>query len=228
MNVQVILHASFEPAGVIKDWALEHGHELMTVCPYRGEKLHELDQFDALIIMGGPQSALDADQYAYLLDEMNLIREAVLAEKRVLGVCLGAQLIGQSLGGNAERSPHKEIGIWPVQLTEAGRQDPLLAHFPAVFDVAHWHGDMPGIPQGAEVLASSVGCPRQIVRFREHVYGFQCHPEMTVDVMKRLADHCEEELVDGKFIQLPQQFLNYDYSQMNEYIFSFLNRFFKK
>lgn len=226
MIVQVILHASFEPTGVIHDWALKHGHELIEVYPYRGDQLKGLDSFDVLLIMGGPQSPLQADQFPYLYDEMALIREAVLANKKVLGICLGAQLIGQALGAAAERSPHREIGIWPIELTAAGIADPMLEGFPQQFDVAHWHSDMSGVPEGAEVLARSPGCPRQIIRYHDHVYGFQCHPEMTRSVMTRLADHCADDLDGSTYVQSRDQIIAQDFAAINQHAFRFLQRFF--
>ncbi len=228
MRVQAILHASFEPTGVIQDWAVCHGHTLMDVYPYRGERLLELDEFDALIIMGGPQSVLRVDEYPYLQDEMELIYRSICAHKRVLGFCLGAQLIGQSLGAPGQKSPHKEIGIWPIELNEQGRCDPLLAQFPASFDVMHWHSDMSGIPEGAEVLAYSAGCPRQIIRFADHVYGFQCHLEMTKAVIQRLVRHCKADFDNSPFVQAQSLLLQHNLDAINEKAFLFLDHFFKK
>ena len=226
MKIQDILHASFEPTGVIQDWAANNSHELIESYPYRGEQLQGLDAFDVLLIMGGPQSAVEVQKYPYLYDEMALIREAILAQKKVLGICLGAQLIGQALGANAERSPHKEIGVWPVQLTPAGEYDPMLREFPRCFEAAHWHNDMPGIPEGAEILATSAGCPRQIIRFRDHVYGFQCHPEMTLSVMTRLSTHCSHDLNGGQYVQSREELLTQDYTAINKHAFRFLDQFF--
>ena len=226
MKIQVILHASFEPTGVIQDWTADNGHELIEVYPYRGEQLKGLDSFDALLIMGGPQSPLEAEKYPYLFDEMALIREAILTKKKVLGICLGAQLIGQALGADAERSPYKEIGVWPVELTAVGEVDAMLYEFPQRFEVAHWHNDMPGLPEGAEVLATSPGCPRQIIRFRDHVYGFQCHPEMTLSVMTRLSDHCSEDLDGSEYVQSREELLAQNYTAINKRAFRFLDLFF--
>lgn len=226
MKIQAILHASFEPTGVIQNWATDHGHDLVDIHPYKGEVLLAQDAFDALMVMGGPQSVLKVDQYPYLIHEIETIRASIDAGKKVLGFCLGAQLIGKALGADGERSPHREIGMWPIALTEAGQRDPMLYDFPKVLDVLHWHSDMAGIPEGAEVLATSPGCPRQVIRFTERVYGFQCHPEMTHTVLQRLCKYCDNQLDESKYVQSAEVMMQHDLSDMHEKAFSFLDRFF--
>jgi GMP synthase (glutamine-hydrolysing) len=227
MKIQVILHASFEPTGVIQNWASNNGHELIEAHPYRGEKMLEPDQFDALLIMGGPQSPLELHKSPYLKDEIECIAQTIKASKKVLGFCLGAQLIGEALGARAEKSPFKEIGMWPIELTNAGQKDRLFKRFPSMFNVLQWHNDMPGVPHGAEILASSPGCPRQIIRFKDHVYGFQCHPEMTLSVIRRLAEHCAADLDGGHFVQSRDVLLQHDLTDMHEKAFCLLDRFFQ-
>jgi GMP synthase (glutamine-hydrolysing) len=228
MKIQAILHASFEPTGVVQNWATDHGHELIDVHPYKGERLLAQDEFDALIIMGGPQSPIEIEKYPYLHDEIAIIKETMQKGKRVLGFCLGAQLIGEAMGAKAERSPSKEIGMWPVTLTEAGCHDPMLKDFPKVFDVLHWHSDMAGIPEDAKVLAASPGCPRQIICFTAKAYGFQCHPEMTHSVLDRLARHCKDDLdTGGDYVQSADVILQHDLTDLHAKAFLFLDRFFQ-
>jgi GMP synthase (glutamine-hydrolysing) len=145
----------------------------------------------------------------------------------VLGVCLGAQFISQALGAGFERSPHREIGVFPVALTDEGKRDPLLHDFPDIFDVAHWHGDMPGLTPESKVLAASQGCPRQIVRYAPTVYGFQCHFEFTVEAVDDMIANSRRELEQFKgqrFVESPAQLRAHEYGPMNELLFCFLNR----
>src|SRR3546814_5089581 len=102
--------------------------------------------------MGGPQSPLALEEAPYLKDEIELIRKAIHAEKLVIGFCLGAQLIGEALGGKTERSPEREIGIYPVSLTPEGLKDDLFRDFSEIFNVIHWHNDMPGLTKDAQLL----------------------------------------------------------------------------
>ncbi|STD27438.1 glutamine amidotransferase [Enterobacter asburiae] len=91
--------------------------------------------------------------------EMRLIGRAIEAGKTVIGVCLGSQLIGEALGAAFCHSPEKEIGKFPVRLTDAGKANPLFKDFGHELNVGHWHNDMPGLTPQAKVLAYSEGCP---------------------------------------------------------------------
>src|SRR5437868_12177668 len=105
-------------------------HEISFTHTYKVERLPNTSQIDFLVIMGGPQSPLELDKYPYLRDEIDLTKKIIEQKKPVLGICLGAQIIGESLGAKTEQSPNKEIGIFPLQLTPEGIVDPLFKHFP--------------------------------------------------------------------------------------------------
>lgn len=156
--------------------------------------------------------------------EVRFIASTIRAGKIVLGVCLGAQLIGVALGAKAEKSPEKEIGVFPISLTSAGKKDLLLADFPATFPVTHWHNDMTGIPNNTVILAESPGCPRQIVRFQDRVVGLQCHFEMDLKCIEGMIQNCEGDLKPGKYIQPPQTPRDQNYSTINEQMEIILDR----
>ncbi|HSX13397.1 MAG TPA: hypothetical protein VLE96_03145 [Chlamydiales bacterium] len=225
MNILYLLHAAFELPGAIETWAVEKGFNQMYVSPFLGEPIPSHSSFDLIIAMGGPQSPLSLDEAPYLKEEITLIRNAIKAGIPVLGFCLGAQLIGEALEASTERSPFKEVGVFPIELTEAGRLDPLLADLPSEFLVSHWHNDMPGLTKNAVVLATSPGCPRQIIRYAPHVYGFQCHPEITLQIADLLIKNCAEDLVPDKYVQSPEQFLNQDFHAINHTMHQILNNF---
>lgn len=149
----------------------------------------------------------------------------------MVGICLGSQLIGEALGARVCQSPEKEIGHYPITLTEAGKQHPLLAHFGSPLTVGHWHNDMPGLTDQATVLATSVGCPRQIVQYGNFVYGFQCHMEFTAEAVEGLIQHSEQELAEAKgkrFIRSKVEMREWDYKEMNEKLWQFLDLLVKK
>jgi GMP synthase (glutamine-hydrolysing) len=183
MNILFITHASFEKPGSIELWAKKNNHMTHEVRPYAGEALPAIDNYDMLIVMGGPQSPIKIEKSPYLKDEIELIKDALNQKKKMIGVCLGAQLIAEALGAKTERSPNKEIGMYPVELIGNVSDDPVFKDFPDKFDVMHWHSDMPGLTDGIKLLAKSEGCPRQIFRFGDRVYGFQCHFELTKELV---------------------------------------------
>lgn len=216
MQIHAVLHAAFEPLGIIAQWAKEQGHLVSITRTYDGEQLPEVSLFDMLIIMGGPQSSLEIEKYPYLADEIALIKKSIVENKPIIGVCLGAQLISQALGADPEKSPHKEVGVFSIELLDDAHDDPIFKDFPKDFDVMHWHNDMPGLPNGSVVLAKSAGCPRQIVRFLPNVYGFQCHFEINRDVALGLIANCQSDLVPSLFVQNEDQMLKSDFSSINQ------------
>jgi GMP synthase (glutamine-hydrolysing) len=185
--------------------------------------------FDFLVVMGGPQSPATTKQECPHYDaqkEIALIKKAVAEGKIAFGVCLGAQLIGEALGASFDHSPNREIGVFPITLTEEGKKDPLIGSWPQTFDTGHWHGDMPGLTNDAKILAFSEGCPRQIVRYTSKVYGFQCHFEFTPEAIEAMIKHSTEELTEhaGKpFVETPDQLRKHDFTEINAKLFGFLD-----
>ena len=225
MKILCITHADFETPGVIMDWALERSYSFEIEKPYKGDVLSPIDNYDMLIIMGGPQSPLKIDQDPYLRDEISLISDAIKQDKKIIGFCLGAQLIGEALGAKTERSPEKEVGVYPITLTEKGNYDPILVNFQKILDVIHWHNDMPGLSDSAEILAYSEGCPRQIIKYGKKIYGFQCHLEITLDGIKEMIRAVPEDLKPSKFTQSESQLLNNDYTNINNTMKKILDKF---
>ena len=198
MHIHFIIHEHFEAPGAYEIWGRSRGCSLSYTRVYQGDPLpEELGHTDLLIIMGGPQSPATTREECPWFDaqaEKALISRAIEEGKTVIGVCLGSQLIGEALGAAFCHSPEKEIGKFPVRLTDAGKANPLFEGFGSVLNVGHWHNDMPGLTPQAKVLAYSEGCPRQIVQYSERVYGFQCHMELTPEVVELLIEHSQNDL----------------------------------
>ena len=74
---------------------------------------------------------------------------------------------------------------------------------------------MPGIADGAVLLAKSDGCPRQAYRYGDRVYGFQCHFELTPDLVKEMISHCANDLKPSRYVMSVEQLMTLDYSQIN-------------
>lgn len=225
MHIHYILHAEFELPGYIEEWAKKKGYRQTYSRPFANEPITTIDQFNMLVLMGGPQSPLKIDKFPYLKDEIQIVKQALKIKKRILGFCLGAQLIGEALEAKTEKSPNKEVGVFPIRLTSAGLKDPFCIGLPNEFHVMHWHEDMPGVPKNGEILAASKGCPRQLVRFNSTTYGFQCHPEIQLNNVKAMISHCPDDLSPGTFIQSKPDMLKANFDQINSYMDIFLNNF---
>lgn len=231
MNVHFIQHEAFEPPGAYLHWAEIRKHHITFSKVYEGQALPEtIDDLDMLIVMGGPQSP-DTSKAAYpYFDanaEMALMQAMVRAGKPVVGICLGAQLLGQAIGANYEHSPEKEIGIFPVLLTEAGMKDKKIDHFGTELLIGHWHNDMPGLTPESKVLATSEGCPRQIIAYSDLAYGFQCHMEFTPEIVALMIAEEGAFLHDNtehRFIQKPDAIRNYDFKEIHEKLYVFLDK----
>lgn len=231
MHIHFIIHEYFEAPGAYEVWGKNRGCSMSYSRVYQGDPLPEdLLSTDLLIIMGGPQSPATTLKECPWFDaqaEIRLIGRAIEAGKTVIGVCLGSQLIGEALGAAFCHSPEKEIGKFPVRLTEAGKANPLFEDFGHELNVGHWHNDMPGLTPQAKVLAYSEGCPRQIVQYGERVYGFQCHMELTPEVVELLIEHSQNDLrraAEFRFVETAEKLRSHDYQEMNQVLFSFLDK----
>jgi len=232
MKVHFVLHETFEVPGAYLKWAQERGHQVTTTKVYENETLPEsVDDIDFLIVMGGPQSP-DEDREAFPYydpqAEIQLIQKAIKADRYIVGVCLGAQLLSVAYGAEYEHSPEREIGVFPITLTEAGLKDEHVKVLGPTLITGHWHGDMPGLSEDAVVLATSQGCPRQIIRFSSKHYAFQAHLEFDSEAVDLLIaadgeDVLEEQSQNLDFVQQPDVIRNYDYREMNAKLYAFLD-----
>ena len=232
MKVHFVLHETFEVPGAYLKWAQERGHQVTTTKVYENETLPEsVDDIDFLIVMGGPQSP-DEDREAFPYydpqAEIQLIQKAIKSDRYIVGVCLGAQLLSVAYGAEYEHSPEREIGVFPITLTEAGLKDEHVKVLGPTLNTGHWHGDMPGLTEDAVVLATSQGCPRQIIRFSSRHYAFQAHLELDPEAVELLIaadgeDVIEEQSSKLTFVQNPQAIRDYDYREMNAKLYEFLD-----
>jgi GMP synthase (glutamine-hydrolysing) len=155
------------------------GWQLMQVELDAGEQLPEISEFDAVLVMGGPMGAYEDAAHPWLSAEKELLRTAVQGGAPVLGVCLGAQLLAASLGGRAYQGPAPEVGVLDVELTSAGRDDPVTGPLSATFPSLQWHSDTFDLPPGATLLARSQRYTNQAFKVDPLTYGIQFHLEVT-------------------------------------------------
>ena len=185
MRILVFQHVLVEHPGVLRDLWLERGDEWRAVELDAGEAIPDLGGFDLLVVMGGPMDVWQEDIYPWLAPEKASIRHWVCDLRRpFLGICLGHQLLAASLGGTVGLMAQPEIGLADVELTDAGRHDPLFDGFTKRTQTFQWHGaEISKLPDGAEILAANSACPVQAFRWGRHAYGLQYHVEITASTV---------------------------------------------
>ena len=193
MAILIFEHDDLDSSQRLGQTLSEHGHKLDVRLLHKGDTLPaDLDNVDGLISMGGPQDTDQADQHAWMADEIALIKEAHERRIPVLGVCLGAQLIAVALGGEVARMQTPELGIANVKLSFFGSTDPILTGLPWIHPMMHAHGcEVTKAPPGGTPmpLASTKACKIQAFNVGMTTYGFQFHFEWTKLRCLDIIDH---------------------------------------
>lgn len=206
MKIHWLQHVPFETLGNIEVWANRHDIELSVTQWFADEPVvpndEALNDLDGLIIMGGPMSANDEQSYPWLEQEKALINQFIEADKPVLGICLGAQLIAAALGADVTAADYKEIGWWPVRTTKLLKQTPFAELMPDRFPALHWHSETFELPKDAHWIAQTDAVAHQAFVYKDNVIGLQFHLESTTHTLKQLIEHCADDVFDtGRFIQ---------------------------
>lgn len=199
-KVYVLQHHRVENLGTIAEALESAALAWQYIRVHEGHPVpKEMKGAGGLIVMGGPMAAYQADRYPFLRDEMVLIEQAVTEELPVLGVCLGAQIVAAALGAKVTRNPAgKEIGWYPVTLSDAAAEDRLWRGVAPTITPFHWHGDIFELPAGAVSLASSGKTPCQAFRYGNSVYALQFHIEVTPESVAAMAAEWPRELEKEK------------------------------
>lgn len=229
MKIHYLQHVPFEGPAGIRLWADQFGHELAGTHLHKDEKLPDIEKTDALVIMGGPMNVHDENQYPWLQREKAFIRECIIRQKKVLGICLGAQLIADVLGAKVVPMKQKEIGWFPLRWTEDAINHPIFYEMPRQQTVLHWHGDRFDIPDGACHLATSEACDTQAFLYKDHVLGLQFHLEMAQEGLEDLIANSDQELesTGGPWIQKADEMLNRGHFEESQTVLNkLLNQFF--
>lgn len=188
MRILVVENSRHVPPGLVGDVLVERGAELVTVRPVEGEALPPGPEgFDGALVLGGPQSANDDEGHPYIPDLLGLIRAFGAAERPLMGICLGAQMLARAYGARVRVHDVPEIGFVPLDATADAGNDPLLADSIPLPAILEWHFDSFALPEGAVLLAGGTDCANQIFRLGEDLYGFQCHFEADAAIARAWA-----------------------------------------
>jgi GMP synthase (glutamine-hydrolysing) len=225
MSVLIIKNAASEGPGTIQDFLREAPLTYFVRDLEAGESLPDLDDFSHLVIMGGPMAVYEMHRYPFLINEALLIDKAIKANKHILGICLGAQMIAHVLGARVYHGKQKEIGWYDVSLTDDGIKDPCMSQLAVdgknAAQVFQWHGDTFDLPRGSVRLASSSLYPNQAFRFSDNVYALQFHVEVTPSIVREWLKN--EKGVDFKKVSAESERIFMPYLQRAK---SFYQKFF--
>jgi GMP synthase-like glutamine amidotransferase len=189
VSVLIIKNIESEGPGTIEDYLKEKAMPYRIVNITR-KPVPDIEAYDTLVIMGGPMSVNDPDDY--LKKEEEITRRFIDKGQRVLGICLGAQMIAKTLGARVYKGSKPEIGWYTIAATEAGMEDAALSRLAVggtnELVVFHWHGETFDLPEGAVRIATNALYPNQAFKHGRAVYALQFHievnKEMVCDWMK--------------------------------------------
>jgi len=194
-KIQIIQNWAVEPPGTIADFLDEHGLAYEVVKSYDGAAMPEVDNSEAVIVLGCPHSVNTYQEFDFLKRLYAYMAAVVRKDLPLLGICLGGQMLAKVLGAEVRKNDIREIGLYKARLTEAGRIDPVFAGFDDEFDVFHWHNDTFKIPHGAVQLVEGTECRNQAFR-KGNAVAIQFHVEPRAEDVPRWCDEYTQELTE--------------------------------
>lgn len=204
-------HLSFEDLGTLEPVLRQAGFDIQ----YRQAGVDDLRsaeaaqawaQADLVVVLGGPIGVYESDRYPFIADELALVKARLKAQRPLVGICLGAQMMAAASGERVYPGPAKEIGWEPLLPTVTGTSSFLQALRDCDWQVLHWHGDTFDLPEGATLLASTRRVKNQIFTLGQHALGLQCHLEVDGQQIERwLIGHTAELTAAGIDLQQIRQ-----------------------
>jgi GMP synthase-like glutamine amidotransferase len=226
MIIQIFQHVAYEHPGTIVDWAEANQHQINYTLLYEKHTLPKMDSFDLLIILGGPMSANDTEKHKWLDKEITFIQTCIQKKKKIIGICLGSQLLAKALGAEVCKNNLQEIGFFPLVKTLGGFKNKLTQTLPDNWPAFHWHGETFDLPEKAQNLFNSKACQIQMFTHGNCI-GMQFHPEVNLALLKAMVENGAKELNERLYIQNKATLLNstFDFKKQKEIFFQLLQNF---
>lgn len=201
MKFHLLEHEDFDLCGNLARWADERSCSVSRTRVHRRDPWPDPADFDWLVILGGTMCAFDETGSPWLRSEKAFLARTLAADKTVLGICFGAQLLAEALGGRVFRNPHPEIGWKPVTLTPASQKSFLFQDVPDAFTSFIWHNDHFSLSSACAPLAFSDAAPYQaFTALNRRAVGLQFHPEFTAGQIKTLLRQFAHQLVPSPHV----------------------------
>lgn len=228
MKTLIFQHTKDEVPGTLEIWLQERRLPYHIHHTYLGQPIPMLEEYSHLVILGGPMNVDEEDKHPWLRGEKDTLRKWIQSKRPTLGICLGAQMVAQSLGGRVTKNREREIGFFEVE--KSLKDHPALRDWPEKVKMFQYHEDTFSLPAGADRLLFNSITANQAFAFESHVLGFQFHPEATkewiYDCYKNLKASDTEAHVQPKEVMEKEMELHHD--QMKKTFFRFLDHFWGK
>ncbi len=185
MKFLVLQHINIEHPGIFLNYLKNDQIKIDTVELDEGEKIPKLDPYDAMIVMGGPMDTWQEETYPWLkIEKENIHNFVKIKKKPYLGLCLGAQLLSEAIGGKVRKMKTPEIGVLDVSVTN---DKSLFKGLNKKLKVLQWHSyEAYDLPDNTNLLASSPECKVQAFSYN-NAFGLQFHVEQTNETVPQWA-----------------------------------------
>ena len=185
MKFLVLQHINIEHPGIFLNYMKQDQIKIDTVELDEGEKIPKLDTYDAMIVMGGPMDTWQEKTYPWLkMEKENIHNFVKIKKKPYLGLCLGAQLLSEAIGGKVRKMKTPEIGVLEVSITD---NKSLFKGLNNKLKVLQWHSfEACDLPTNTNLLASSPDCKVQAFS-SDNAFGLQFHVEQTDETVPQWA-----------------------------------------
>lgn len=220
MRALILQHEMITPAGSVLEWLTKNNIAYEIVCFYKQHELPQLNTFDFLFICGGTMNVDQEAQLAWLKVEKEFIRQALSSHKKIVGLCLGSQLLAECLGAKVKPMQYSEVGWHSVRLSYPVEQN---------LKVFQWHSYCFEASEHFKIIASNTAWNQQALLYKDQAIGFQFHPESTQEWVEQCCE--EQPWPTGSFCQSREEILSQSsllQPLMQEWFFKTLDFFLLK